>query len=555
MSADEYKQKGNTALQQGDKQGAIDNYTKGLEIDPTNYLLLTNRAAVYLQLQKFNEAYEDSTKAVTAKPDFSKSLLRQGQALFGLNRLEESIAALEKAAKIEPGNAAITKQLQDVKNKLDDEESKANPLANMFNGPDFWSKITTNPELRPYLSEPDFMQKVQEIQKNPSKMNEHMKDQRIMKLFMSLLNMQGFGDPTPSPSEPKKTETKTETKKQAEPEPEEINVDEVEVSANEKEAAEEKEKGNQLFKQKNFDGALVHYNKAAELDPKNLTYRLNRAAVLIEQSKYDDAVKECQEAVDYGRSNRADFKLIGRALERMGNAYMRKKDYANAVKSYADSLTEEKSREVIKKKQQAEQLLSKQREEEYKSPEKAEEARLRGNELFKQQKFPEAMKEYNEAIKRDATKANLYFNRCSCYLKLGEPNYALKDAEKCLEIDPKYVKAYARKAQCHTMRKEYHKSIDCYNTGLELDADNAEMKDGLLRVKSIVQQKSGTRDEDRIRIASQDPEIAMIMNDPVMKQVLTDFSENPREAQRHLKDPGVLAKIEKLIAAGIIQTG
>jgi tetratricopeptide (TPR) repeat protein len=96
MSADEFKQKGNEALQKGDKQGAIDNYTKGLEIDSNNYLLLTNRAAVYLQQQKFKEALEDSTKAVNANPNFGKSYLRQGQALYGLGKLEEAVDALEK---------------------------------------------------------------------------------------------------------------------------------------------------------------------------------------------------------------------------------------------------------------------------------------------------------------------------------------------------------------------------------------------------------------------------------------------------------------------------
>jgi stress-induced-phosphoprotein 1 len=321
------------------------------------------------------------------------------------------------------------------------------------------------------------------------------------------------------------------------------------------EALAEKEKGNALFKQKKFDEALIHYNKAAELDPNDITYKLNIAAAKIEQGKFDEAIKVCEEAVEFGRANRAEYKLIGRALERMGNAYFKQKDYKNALKCYTDSLTEEKSREVTKKKQQTEQLLSKQQEEEYKSPEKAEECRLRGNELFKQQKYPEAMKEYNEAIKRDPTKANFYFNRCVCFLKLGEPNYALKDAEKAIEIDPKYTKALARKGQCHVMRKEYHRAVDTYKQGLEIDPENAELKDGLIRVTQLIQSKSRERDEDRIKIASQDPEIMMMMNDPVMKQVLSDFSEHPADAQRHLQNPQILAKIEKLIAAGIIQTG
>lgn len=52
----------------------------------------------------------------------------------------------------------------------------------------------------------------------------------------------------------------------------------------------------------------------------------------------------------------------------------------------------------------------------------------------------------------------------------------------------------------------------------------------------------------------EDPEIRNIMNDPIMKQVLTDLSTNPASAQQHMQNPEVASKIEKLIAAGIIQT-
>ncbi len=36
-------------------------------------------------------------------------------------------------------------------------------------------------------------------------------------------------------------------------------------------------------------------------------------------------------------------------------------------------------------------------------------------------------------------------------------------------------------------------------------------------------------------------------------QVLRDFQEDPKAAQKHLKSPEIMAKINKLVAAGIIQ--
>jgi len=37
--------------------------------------------------------------------------------------------------------------------------------------------------------------------------------------------------------------------------------------------------------------------------------------------------------------------------------------------------------------------------------------------------------------------------------------------------------------------------------------------------------------------------------------VLTDLQENPSAGRQALSDPGVAAKIEKLIAAGVLRTG
>jgi stress-induced-phosphoprotein 1 len=90
---------------------------------------------------------------------------------------------------------------------------------------------------------------------------------------------------------------------------------------------------------------------------------------------------------------------------------------------------------------------------------KAEEHRQKGNELFKKGIFPEALKEYDEGLRRDPDAVTLYSNRSATYIKLGEFLIALKDADKCLEMDPNFIKAYSRKGTCHHFLKEYHKAL------------------------------------------------------------------------------------------------
>lgn len=45
-------------------------------------------------------------------------------------------------------------------------------------------------------------------------------------------------------------------------------------------AIAEKEKGNELYKQKKFEEALTHYDKAIELDPSEMLFLTNKAGML-----------------------------------------------------------------------------------------------------------------------------------------------------------------------------------------------------------------------------------------------------------------------------------
>ena len=67
----------------------------------------------------------------------------------------------------------------------------------------------------------------------------------------------------------------------------------------------------------------------------------------------------------------------------------------------------------------------------------------------------------------------------------------------------------------------------------------------------------GGRSEDEMKArqekAMSDPEIQGILQDPVMRQVLQDMQADPKAAQEHMKNPMVMAKIQKLVNAGILQ--
>lgn len=191
----------------------------------------------------------------------------------------------------------------------------------------------------------------------------------------------------------------------------------------------------------------------------------------------------------------------------------------------------------------------------YINPELAEQARQEGNELFKDGKFAEAIGKYNDAMKRNPKDHVPYSNRAACYQKLMEWQLALKDAETAITMEPTFVKGWSRKAGVHYFLKEYHKAMDAYNAILKLEPDNAEAKAGLDNVVATInmQSSSGEVDQERQARAMADPEIQAILGDAQMRSILNEMQTDPKKAQAAMNDPTISAKLQKLIAAGVLQ--
>ncbi|KAK7198463.1 stress-induced protein sti1 [Novymonas esmeraldas] len=549
MDANELKSKGNEEFSAGRYVEAVNYFSKAIQLDSQNNVLYSNRSACFAALHKYKDALDDADKCISIKPDWAKGHVRRGAALHGMRRFDDAIVAYQKGLQFDPVNSACTQGVKDV--QVAKALEARDPIARAFT-PEAFRKIQENPKLSLLMLQPDYVKMVDAVIRDPSQSRLYMEDQRFALTLMYLSGMkipdadEDGEEERPSPKATKAAAAANSAKT------------EKALTSNEKEAAALKEEGNKLYLAKRFEEALSKYEAAQATDPKNTLYILNASAVFFEQGDFDKCIAECERGVEHGRENRCDYTIIAKLMTRHAFCLQKQKKYEAAIDLYKRALVEWRNPDTLKKLTECEKEHHKAVEEAYMDPEIAQQKKDEGNQFFKEDKFPEAVAAYTEAIKRNPAEHTSYSNRAASYLKLGAFNDALKDAEKCIELKPDFVKGYARKGHAYFWTKQYNRALQAYDEGLKVDPTNADCKDGRFRTMSKIQEMASGQSDDgdeAARRAMGDPEIAAIMQDSYIQLVLREMQNDPKRIQEYMKDPGIAAKINKLISAGIIRFG
>jgi stress-induced-phosphoprotein 1 len=415
------------------------------------------------------------------------------------------------------------------------------------------------------------MAKIKMVQQNPNLLQTVMSDPKMMEM-LSLMLGGGMEDEEESSSASTSASSPYKKAKEEQKTPDSMQVDEEEVEEDwsnlspedrtkketEKNARLKKEAGNELYRAKKFEEALAAYDEAVTIDPTNMTFLSNKAAVYFTQKKYDQCIEECLKAIEVGKEYKASFDDRAKAMTRCAKAYQKIGDLAKAIEMCQSSQLESYSNDTQRLLKSLELEKKKKDALDYQDDVKAEEAKQRGNEYFRQKEYAKAVADYEEAVKRSPKDPAIRNNLSAALTKILDFNGAKTQVEKALELDPNYVKAWARKGDIEFAFKEYHKAMDSYKHGLNLEPDNVACKQGIQKtqIQMTVGRATMTEEQkqDQAAHAMADPEIQSILQDPVVQQVLRDFSENPTAAQQAMRDAGMRGKIERLIASGLIET-
>jgi tetratricopeptide (TPR) repeat protein len=227
---------------------------------------------------------------------------------------------------------------------------------------------------------------------------------------------------------------------------------------------------------------------------------------------------------------------------------MKKGELNESLKFFHKSLSEHRAPDIVKKVGQIEKMVKEEAEKAYLDPEKAEAERQKGNTFFSAGDYPNAVKSYTEALKRNPNDPKILSNRALSYSKLMEFNLGLKDCDKCIEVDPSFIKGHIRKGHICIALKNPTKASEAFEKALEIDSKNQEAMDGYRQAMM-----SMNSDPEAVRQrAMQDPEIQNIMQDPAMRMILEQMQREPGSLHDHLKNPAVAQKLRKLIEAGLI---
>ncbi|RPA87488.1 hypothetical protein BJ508DRAFT_202996 [Ascobolus immersus RN42] len=107
--------------------------------------------------------------------------------------------------------------------------------------------------------------------------------------------------------------------------------------------------------------------------------------------------------------------------------------------------------------------------------------------------------------------------------------------------------------------KEYNKALDALTEASTNDKDGKGQHEIEKLTREVLEKqfaaREGETEEETMARVQRDPEIASIIQDPVMQSILQQARANPQALNDHMKNPIIRTKIQKLMAAGIIRVG
>lgn len=113
-AAEAFKADGNAQLAAKNYVGAVEMYSRAIDLDPDNAVYYSNRSAAYLAMgDARGKALRDAEKCIELKPEWWKGYSRKGAAEHALQRFDAARATYNQGLKLDPDNASLLEAAED----------------------------------------------------------------------------------------------------------------------------------------------------------------------------------------------------------------------------------------------------------------------------------------------------------------------------------------------------------------------------------------------------------------------------------------------------------
>ncbi|KAK6337447.1 hypothetical protein TWF730_002846 [Orbilia blumenaviensis] len=176
--------------------------------------------------------------------------------------------------------------------------------------------------------------------------------------------------------------------------------------------------------------------------------------------------------------------------------------------------------------------------------------KAQGNTHFGKQDFQAALAAYSQALALSPRSAALYSNRSATYLQLGQLEQALADADRAVQCDPKWSKAYRRRGNVLEVLDRLEEAIDAYWEGRNNETDPA-VKADLGRMIAAVERRIEERNELKRRGGD---ESIMSVNDAPAKLIAREIDRRISKGEQPGQWPPLGSAARRLWTADIQYT-
>lgn len=129
-----------------------------------------------------------------------------------------------------------------------------------------------------------------------------------------------------------------------------------------------------------------------------------------------------------------------------------------------------------------------------------DEFKVKGNEYFKNNNYEKACEFYSKCIEIDGNNSIAYLNRSLCYVKLKQPDLAIKDTTFVLEKETNNVKALYRRGLAFKDKNDLESAINDMKKILSIEFNNQIAKNELKNLEILLDEKKKTSNEKKIKI-------------------------------------------------------